>query len=445
MLRKFPSCLPLVLAVLLALTFTTASGLAQSCETRPFGTVTLNPAFEAAGEGLNVDTIAFWAAPDASNTLMFVTAKGNSLVEVWRYPFLGQAQPSLLHPTFADSPVNGVVVDQETDLLYVSVGSPASTVSVFSLPDLAFVMNFNKPDADFQGEPNLGLLKLPGGEKRLYVSADDIVFIHDAQSGALLGEFAPEKGLETIVGDDFHQALYIPDENGHTGIYAYQPDGTPFLRNGSNHFGDGGIFQKDAEGIIILRCPLAGGSDDGSGLILVSDQKKDITDFEVFDRRTWQHLGALRLNGVSNTDGIASFQQALPAHPRGVFAAIDDDNATAIIGWDEILAATEVITSVAAPAKLPTGFGLSPNFPNPFNPGTTIEYELPEPAPVKLVIYDLLGKPVRILQAGVQPAGSHRALWDGRDAMGLATGNGIYFYRLTAGDFTQTRKMVLVK
>ncbi len=45
----------------------------------------------------------------------------------------------------------------------------------------------------------------------------------------------------------------------------------------------------------------------------------------------------------------------------------------------------------------------------------------------------------------MQPAGSHRALWDGRDAAGLATGNGIYFYRLTAGDFTQTRKMVLVK
>lgn len=170
---------------------------------QPFGTVEIAPAFQIDGQGLNIDSIDFWGAPDSSNTLMFVTAKGNSRVEVWQFPFVDNERSPIIHPTFGTSHVNGVVVDQQSNLLYISVGKPASTVSVFSIPDLKFVINFNKGGANFHGEPNLTLLKLRNGDKRIYVSADDIVFIHDAVTGAFLNEFTPTKGLETMAADDF--------------------------------------------------------------------------------------------------------------------------------------------------------------------------------------------------------------------------------------------------
>jgi hypothetical protein len=183
-----------------------------SCPIQPFGTITVFPDFELNGPGKNVDSIDFWETPETSNTLMFVTAKDNSLLEVWKYPFKNNGRLPLRHSTFANSNVNGVVVDQETNRMYISVSEPSSTVSVFSLPELEFQMNFNKWWADYQGEPNIALLKLANGAKRLYVSADDVVYIHDATTGKYLDKFKPVKGLETIAADHFYQRLYIPDE-----------------------------------------------------------------------------------------------------------------------------------------------------------------------------------------------------------------------------------------
>ncbi len=133
--------------------------------------------------------------------------------------------------------------------------------------------------------------------------------------------------------------IYIPDENDRSGIYAYNPDGSPHERNGSHNFGDG-VFQSDAEGIILYTCPADGNGDDGRGLIVVADQGDEQTDYEFFDRQTWDHLGTLWLEGVSNTDGIASTQRPLLDYPLGLFAAVDDDTSTVGLGWDKILQAT---------------------------------------------------------------------------------------------------------
>ena len=91
-------------------------------------------------------------------------------------------------------------------------------------------------------------------------------------------------------------------------------------------------------------------------------------------------------------------------------------------------------------AGLPTEFTLSQNYPNPFNPETVIDYALPKASDVTLVIYNLRGEEVVLLINGAMPAGNHRVSWD---ASGFASG--IYFYRIQAGDFVQTRKLVLLK
>lgn len=322
----------------------------------PFGTVELAPAFEVNGSGSDIDSIAFWEATDPGDTLMLVTAKGNQLVEVWQQPFVGRELPPLRHDSFGtDTKVNGVVVDQARDLLYIAVSAPESTVSVFALPALGYLRQLVSGAVDLRGEPNLALLVGPGGRERLYVSADDIVHVYDPGSGAALGDFSPARGLETMAADRFHQALYIPDENGRSGVYAYTPDGAPTPAKGANVFGAIDVFDADAEGIALYTCPADGREDDGRGLIVVADQKKGGTDFEFFDRRSWDHLGTLLLTDVTNTDGVGSTQQALPSFPAGLFAAVNDDKAVAGVGWAEILAATGL--SCAAPPTPPTATG----------------------------------------------------------------------------------------
>ena len=88
---------------------------------------------------------------------------------------------------------------------------------------------------------------------------------------------------------------------------------------------------------------------------------------------------------------------------------------------------------------------LAANFPNPFNPETWISYQLAEPAEVTLTIYALNGQVVRRLALGHQSAGIYAAYWDGRSEFGKPVASGVYFYRLTAGDFSATRKMLIQK
>lgn len=304
----------------------------------PLGAANLTPDFELVGAGKVVDTIAFWEADDPNEVLMFVTAKGNSLVEVWKYPFKDNELPAIRHESFGSSQVNGVAVDQETDLLYIVTGSPAATVSVFELPSLAFRFQFIEGSADLGEEPNLCLLKRPDGETWAYVSGEDAVFIHDAKDGKKLGEIQVDMDVETVIADDHHQIVYIPDERGTTGIHAYTPEGKPYLKGGQSSFADGSIIQRDAEGIWIYGAR-PGEKDDGKGFIILSDQRQDHSDFEFFDRETWKHLGVLRLDGVDTTDGIASTRLPMEKYPQGLFVAIHRDLSTVGIRWETVLEA----------------------------------------------------------------------------------------------------------
>jgi choice-of-anchor B domain-containing protein len=93
----------------------------------------------------------------------------------------------------------------------------------------------------------------------------------------------------------------------------------------------------------------------------------------------------------------------------------------------------------------PASFALDQNFPNPFNSETEIIYHLPLEAEVSLVIYNVLGRPVRHLVDGVNPAGSHTIVWDGVDDAGDEVGTGYYIVRLRVGSFLESRKMLLLR
>ena len=94
---------------------------------------------------------------------------------------------------------------------------------------------------------------------------------------------------------------------------------------------------------------------------------------------------------------------------------------------------------------LPESFAIEQNHPNPFNPETTIRYQLPVDAKVKLTIHNLLGQEIVALVNANQGAGFHSATWNGRDALGRQLPSGVYLYHFSAGDFRMTKKMILIQ
>jgi len=154
---------------------------------------------------------------------------------------------------------------------------------------------------------------------------------------------------------------------------------------------------------------------------------------------------------LNNGDG--TFQQAVNYgagyHPRSVFAVDldgDGDNDLAVANyWSNdisILINLSITTGVdnSPETYLPGSYFLVHNYPNPFNASTVIDYQLPVDCYVKLEIYNLFGQKVATLVDSKQQAGYRSSVWDAS-----AASSGIYFYKLTAGDYTETRRMMLVK
>lgn len=117
-------------------------------------------------------------------------------------------------------------------------------------------------------------------------------------------------------------------------------------------------------------------------------------------------------------------------------------------GWyiDDVVVNEQFHVDIASETEsLPDEVGLLPNYPNPFNPETTIPYKLSSPERVIITIYDLRGKQIRTLINTRKEAGSYTVTWDGRDQFGAQVGSGMYFIRMTAGETVNFRKMTLLR
>ena len=111
-----------------------------------------------------------------------------------------------------------------------------------------------------------------------------------------------------------------------------------------------------------------------------------------------------------------------------------------------LLDALEELPAVHAEGEgVPVEFALHENYPNPFNPTTTLRFDLPEVSNLTLTIYNMLGQKVRTFNMQSTPAGYHSLKWNATNGYGDPVGAGVYLYQLQTKDFVKTRKMVLLK
>jgi hypothetical protein len=143
---------------------------------------------------------------------------------------------------------------------------------------------------------------------------------------------------------------------------------------------------------------------------------------------TWQEINLLLPPAIYSLTQFDS-RRVLAASSNGLY----------LLAWEGPVGVKEV-------REIPKGFSLSQNYPNPFNPTTTIKFGLPKASPVTLEIYNILGERVRtLLKAENFEPGYWTVNWDGKDNAGFSLPSGIYFYRIVAGEFVKTMKMVMLK
>jgi N-acetylneuraminic acid mutarotase len=149
---------------------------------------------------------------------------------------------------------------------------------------------------------------------------------------------------------------------------------------------------------------------------------------------TWSSLGTGSSNGVNN-QVYALAVVGNEVFVGGEFTLAGGIASTFIARWNSGTSRVEQLSPTA-----PKTFLLEQNYPNPFNPSTTIRYQLPVASEVKLEVYDVLGKKIATVVNERQSAGAYQVVWN---ASGLSSGT--YFYRLQAGTFVETKKMIMVK
>jgi hypothetical protein len=163
-------------------------------------------------------------------------------------------------------------------------------------------------------------------------------------------------------------------------------------------------------------------------------------------------FGSSRIWGFRYVDGEVTGQtQITTCRCRIASFGEDESGELYTVGFDGPIYVFEPLpgempTSIdRAEQPSPTEAELQQNFPNPFNPSTTITFSMAQQGRVDLEVFDLLGRPVRSLVAGGVPVGSHSVVWDGSDEEGRRVSTGVYLYRFRTQGLEHTRKMMLIE
>jgi hypothetical protein len=290
-----------------------------------------------------------------------------------------------------------------------------------------------------------GKTAIVGGDFDDYMSGAAWVWTRDSnnvwtQVAKLVGSGAAghaQQGCSVSVSADGYTAMVggYADSNRVGAVWVWKRDYSGvWSQQGAKLVGSGGVGLTDQGGSVCLsgdgNTGIEGGWRDNDSVGAIWLWKRD-------QNGTWSQDG---------TKLVGSGAVGRPAEGQSV--ALSSDGNTALVGgWYDGSNAGATWVFVRIPVGVterdnvtPSTNALSQNYPNPFNPSTTIKYELPKASHVTLTVFNTLGQQVALLQNGEQEAGYHEVKFDGA---GLSSG--VYFYRIQAGDFVQTRKLMLIR
>ncbi|MGA9115276.1 MAG: choice-of-anchor D domain-containing protein [Bacteroidota bacterium] len=266
-------------------------------------------------------------------------------------------------------------------------------------------------------------------------------------------------GTPDVVASAFWGPVYRLDAESGTQLWSYSTGGSGVLQlqrqkdlNGDGIdevlmalLGGGARCVNGATGALIWSLPTG----NTMGIAALPDLNQDgVHDVAI----AVQNQGAMIVRGQDGSQ-LALFP--IPGNQTREVAAVPDmdgNNSWEIIAGGNLGRAAllsggvDAGPSSASPGEpLPGGVILRANYPNPFNPSTTISFRIPERADCTLGIFDLLGREVRSYAFERVPAGDHSLEWDGMDARGIVAASGVYFYRLRAGSVVLSRSMILLR
>ncbi len=345
---------------------------------------------------------------------------------------------------------------------FVVQESLADTTVLFDIPSVSI----NEDDyfyTDFSGYTDIDILTQSLGD----VSLNGEISSYDAS--LILQYLVGNTELSTI-------QLWNGDVSGLEGTTAYDASLIQQYMVGLIDIfpADTGSFSAPASGTITMEDQeifagmqvaipllLTGGDD------ILSFEKSVVynTDHLTFIEVEWSNLLGEFIIVTNDQDGELKFagSGSLPDGEEGVFATFHfvvnedfEENETAVTvqrsRWNEESILTDATSATLTKSLgtgdeklLPENFALHQNYPNPFNPVTTLRYDLPENSLVNIIIYDLLGRQVKTLVNQTQDAGFKSIIWDATNDYGKPVSAGVYLYKIQAGDFVQTNKMVLLK
>ncbi len=321
--------------------------------------------------------------------------------------------------------MHNVFVDELNGILYASPGSGNNPCRVFSLADPVNpveISSFGVHNHDSYVTSNRAFLA------EGFSGSLGIFDVSDPVNPFLLGRVGiPASGYvhNAWATPDGNYVLTTEETGGHTIKYwDVQDPGNPIFL--SDYLAPDGLAHNAH-----IKGDFAYISHYGDGLRIVDlSNPNAITEIGYYD--TFQGPGG-------------NFVGAWGAYPffRSGKVLISDMSTGLYIVY--FAGADETLTGIDDEEPLAQDFYAAPNYPNPFNPSTTIEYRLPVGSPVQISVYNTLGQKIRSLQSGQQSAGSHQVQWDGRDDAGAVVSGGIYIVNLRAGKFQHSQKVVFSK
>ena len=184
---------------------------------------------------------------------------------------------------------------------------------------------------------------------------------------------------------------------------------------------------------------------------LILDYGSNLSSINVIDNLQSKNNGII-LNDINNDKGVAVIEFVLSKDLNGSlgfdFESSNNEDLDVRLTYaffDSNYNLLDQKDSIVNRVYIPQKFSLNQNYPNPFNPKTTIQFSLPKDSNVKLFVYDVNGKIVKeIINHNIE-AGNYKVVWDGTNKDGLFVGSGVYFYRIKAGSFIASQKMIFLK